>query len=198
MVTLGTSIYTKKCSQVTAPAPCPRRRSLNFCICLWRILQLLQEATSWLSHELQRDRMQKGWLWGAGEGGNRTWGFKGHRVLVLQDENEFCGWVMVMAAMVKMITLIYILLQLKKKKKQAPPLGSLPGSSSPFYYSAEWTVPSWSSPYLSTDFILLCVVVCYFTCDWIVYPWGQGLLSVSFVLGAHLPPCDAKWVLCQG
>ena len=48
---------------------------------------------------------------------------------------------------------------------------------------------------LSTDFILLRVVISHFTCDGLYAPWEQGLLSISFILGAHLVLCHAKWVL---
>lgn len=46
--------------------------------------------------------------------------FNGYRVSVLQDENEFCGQMVVMAAMVKMVNLMHILPQFKKEKASAP------------------------------------------------------------------------------
>ena len=41
--------------------------------------------------------------------------FHGYRVSVLQDDNKFYGQVVVIAAMVKMVTPMHILPQLKKK-----------------------------------------------------------------------------------
>ena len=50
MVTPGTSIYTKKYSQVTAPTPCPRRGPLNVHLHLpMEVLHRLQEAISLLT-----------------------------------------------------------------------------------------------------------------------------------------------------
>lgn len=42
--------------------------------------------------------------------------FNGYRVSALQDENEVCGWMVAMAAMVKRVKLMHSSPQLKKNK----------------------------------------------------------------------------------